>query len=93
MERNISLHINETILHNTFQYAESKGMDFSAVIESFLIRMLTVNEKDKVKNFPISDKVRSLANRIKPNITLLDDKTVFKRKVRVKKIQLDTNID
>lgn len=75
MERNISLHINETILHNAFQYAESKGMDLSAVVESFLIRMLTVNEKDKVKNFPISDKVRSLANRIKPDITLLDDKT------------------
>jgi len=74
MERNTSLHINESVLHNAFQYAESKGMDLSAIVESFLVRMLTVNEKDKISNFPISDRVRSLAGRMNPEVVLPDDK-------------------
>lgn len=74
MERNTSLHINESVLHNAFQYAESKGMDLSAIVESFLVRMLTVNEKDKISNFPISDRVRSLAGRMNPEVVLQDDK-------------------
>ena len=74
MERNTSLHINESVLHNAFQYAESKGMDLSAIVESFLVRMLTVNEKDKISNFPISDRVRSLAGRMKSEVVLPDDK-------------------
>ena len=74
MERNTSLHINESVLHNALQYAESKGMDLSAIVESFLVRMLTVNEKDKISNFPISDRVRSLAGRMNPEVVLQDDK-------------------
>lgn len=74
MERNTSLHINESVLHNAFQYAESKGMDLSAIVESFLVRMLTVNERDKISNFPISDRVRSLAGRMKSEVVLQDDK-------------------
>ena len=74
MERNTSLHINESVLHNAFQYAESKGMDLSAIVESFLVRMLTVNEKDKISNFPISDRVRSLAGRMNPEVVLQEDK-------------------
>lgn len=76
MERNTSLHINEAVLHNAFQYAESKGMDLSTVVESFLIRMLSVDEKDKIKKFPISDKVRSLAGRMKSNVVMPDAKKV-----------------
>ena len=49
-------------------------MDLSAIVESFLVRMLTVNEKDKISNFPISDRVRSLAGRMKSEVIQSDDK-------------------
>ena len=49
-------------------------MDLSAIVESFLVRMLTVNEKDKISNFPISDRVRSLAGRMKSEVIQPDDK-------------------
>ena len=65
MERNTVLHINDAVLHTAFKYAESQGMDLSAVVESFLIRMVSMDDKKPARNFPISDKVKSLAGRIK----------------------------
>lgn len=72
MERKTVLHINDAILHTAFKYAESKGMDLSAIIESYLVRMVSMEEKEKIKNYPISDKVRSLAGRMKANASLFD---------------------
>ena len=72
MERNTVLHINDAVLHTAFKYAESKGMDLSAMVESFLIQMVSIDEKTKVRNFPISDKVKSLAGRMKVDASHLD---------------------
>lgn len=67
MENNLTLQINSTILHQAFQYADAKGVNLSKIVESFLLNLVQVNKEDGVKNFPISDKVKSLAARVQEN--------------------------
>lgn len=59
------LHIDDSVLHKAFYYAENQGLDLSTVVESFLRKFVVSSHKDTVKNFPISDKVRSLSGRLK----------------------------
>ena len=65
MDRNVTLRIDNTVLHNAFRYAESNGMDLSAIVESFLLRFMAVNENANRQAFPISEKVKSLSTRLK----------------------------
>ena len=62
MADNMTLHINNAILHQAFQYADAKGMNLSQIIESFLLNLVHVDKEESLKNFPISDKVKSLAS-------------------------------
>ena len=66
MNGNMRLHINDAVLHNAFLYAEEKGVDLSVVVENFLKRLtISVKKEDKITNFPVSPKVKSLAGRVK----------------------------
>ena len=59
---------NNTVLHQAFQYADAKGVNLSQIVESFLLNLVHLDKEDNVKNFPISDKVKSLATRIRKDI-------------------------
>lgn len=72
MERSATLQLNDTILHKASLYAESKGVDLSAIVESFLLNLISVDNNSRIKTFPISDKVRSLAGHMKKNSTPVD---------------------
>lgn len=65
MGKKLTLHIDDSVLHKAFYYAENQGLDLSTVVESFLRKFVVSSHKDTVKNFPISDKVRSLSGRLK----------------------------
>lgn len=61
-----SLHISNAVLRKALVCAESKGTNQSAVVESLLAQWTTEQTlEEKINNFPISDKVKSLAGRIK----------------------------
>ena len=72
MADNMTLHINNAILHQAFQYADAKGMNLSQIIESFLLNLVHVDKEESLKNFPISDKVKSLATRVQKEIKNID---------------------
>jgi len=72
MENNMTLHINHAILHQAFQYADAKGVNLSQIIESFLLNLVHVDKEEGLKNFPISDKVKSLATRIQKDTQNID---------------------
>ena len=72
MENNMTLHINNAILHQAFQYADAKGVNLSQIIESFLLNLVHVDKEERLKNFPISDKVKSLATRIQKETQNID---------------------
>ena len=62
MENNMTLHINNAILHQAFQYADAKGVNLSQIMD----------KEERLKNFPISDKVKSLATRIQKETQNID---------------------
>lgn len=64
MDNNMTLHINNAVLHQAFQYADAKGVDLSQVVESFLLNLIHGNRVESVKKISISDKVKALAGRI-----------------------------
>ena len=72
MENNMTLHINNAILRQAFQYADAKGINLSQIIESFLLNLVHVDKEESLKKFPISDKVKSLATRVQKETQNID---------------------
>ena len=72
MENDMTLHINRAVLHQAFQYADAKGMNLSQIVESFLLNLVHVDKKNSVRNIPISDKVKSLSERIRQDVHDID---------------------
>ena len=72
MENNMTLHINNAVLHQALQYADAKGVNLSQIVETFLLNLVYANKKENLKNFPISDKVKSLATRIRQDVQDVD---------------------
>ena len=73
MNGNYSLTIDDSVLHKALFYAEAKGVNLSSIIESFLSRWTREQTvKEKINNFPISQKVKSLAGRMKTDGNSLD---------------------
>lgn len=68
----MTLHINNAVLHQAFQYADAKGMNLSQIVESFLLNFVRMNKEEKGKDFQISDKVKSLATRIRKDVQDVD---------------------
>ena len=61
----IALHINRDVFQQASLYAKEQGVDLSAVIESFLIKWVSkLSLEEKIKNFPISEEVKSLAKHL-----------------------------
>lgn len=72
MENNMILHINNAVLHQAYQYADAKGLNLSQIVESFLLNLIHVEKGENIKNFPISDKVKSLSKRIRQDALGID---------------------
>ena len=72
MENNMILHINNAVLHQAYQYADAKGLNLSQIVESFLLNLIHVKKGENIKNFPISDKVKSLSKRIRQDALGID---------------------
>ncbi len=73
MNRNYSLHIDESVLSRAQLYAQSKGISLSSIIEAFLAKWTKEQSlEEKLNNFPISSKVKSLAGRMKTNADAID---------------------
>ena len=65
---NYTLKIDGLVLERALTHAKAKGLNLSALIESFLTHW--TNEQtleEKIKNFHISEEVKSLAGRISIN--------------------------
>lgn len=61
----IALHINRDVFQQASLYAKEQGVDLSAVIESFLMKWVSkLSLEEKIKNFPISEEVKSLAKHL-----------------------------
>lgn len=61
----IALHINRVVFQRASLYAKEQGVDLSAVIESFLMKWVSKSSlEEKIKNFPISKDVKSLAEHL-----------------------------
>lgn len=61
----IALHINRDVFQQASLYAKEQGVDLSAVIESFLMKWVSKPSlEEKIKNFPISEEVKSLAKHL-----------------------------
>lgn len=73
MDNNMTLHINNAVLHQAFQYADAKGVNLSQIVESFLLNLIHVEKEEGLRNFPISDKVKSLSKRIRQEVQDIDD--------------------
>ena len=68
----MTLHINNAVLHQAFQYADAKGMNLSQIVESFLLNFVRMNKEEKMEAFQLSDKVKSLATRIHKDVKDVD---------------------
>ena len=65
MNNQIALHINRDVFQQASLYAKEQGVDLSAVIESFLMKWVSQPSlEEKIKNFPISEEVKSLAKHL-----------------------------
>jgi len=73
MDKNMTLHINNAVLHQAFQYADAKGVNLSQIVESFLLNLIHVEKEEYLRNFPISDKVKSLSKRIRQEVQEIDE--------------------
>lgn len=61
----IALHINRDVFQQASLYAKEQGVDLSAVIESFLMKWVSkLSLEEKIKNFPISEEIKSLAKHL-----------------------------
>ena len=73
MDKNMTLHINNAVLHQAFQYADAKGVNLSQIVESFLLNLIHVEKEENLRNIPISDKVKSLSKRIRQEVQEIDE--------------------
>lgn len=61
----MNLHISDSVLRKAFFYAKEQGVDLSVMVEAYLNKFVTFSsQKDKAKEFPVSEQVRSLAGRL-----------------------------
>lgn len=61
------LHIDNALLHKAFSYTRSQGLDLSAILEDFLIQLISHSQssvEEKIRKVKISNEVKSLAGRL-----------------------------
>lgn len=69
----VTLHINDAILHEASLYAKEQGVDLSVVVESFLKRWISKPSlAEKIRKFPISNEVKSLTSHLKVDGNIID---------------------
>ena len=69
----VALHIDNVVLHEASLHAKEQGVDLSVVIESFLKRWISKPSlEDKIRKFPISKEVKSLAGHLKMEGNAID---------------------
>lgn len=60
MKGNMALNIDERTLREAFDYAKTRGIDLSDMVEKFLLKFIS-GKVNKTRDVQVSDEVRALA--------------------------------